>query len=334
MEKVAFINGDTFIYWSPIILALAAVSAILLYCAVYTGAGKSLAAAMFSAALCIFIGIPLARLIHWYCRTDSYASLSAAMTDYSRGGYALAGLFFGCMLAALLTRLMQITNNLPLTLDSMAVGGSLGIAVGRLASLFNSADRGMTLPESIGFPFASTVVNTVSGAAENRLATFMLQSMLAGGLAVLLLIYMIINGLRKRKSPDGDGFLIFLLIYGSCQAICDSTRVDSLFLRSNGFVSIVQILSLVGLVIPILVFSVRMVKRWRLRFWQFPIWLMVCGLLGMAGYMEYYVQRHYNEAVMAYSVMGGSLAAVIVLGLLIRLLSLLPKKPLPEAKNP
>ncbi len=326
MEKVAFISGDIFIYWSPILLALAAAAGICIYCAVYVGRGRSLTAAVFSAVLCVIIGIPLSRLIHWYCRTGSYPSLSAAMSDYSKGGYALAGMFFGCMLAACLIRLLQFTDNLPLMLDSMAVGGSAAICVGRLASLFNTSDRGMVLPESVEFPLASTVVNAVSGASEHRLATFMIQSMLAGALAVLLLLYMIFNGLRKRKSPDGDASLLFLLIYGSCQAICDSTRVDSLFLRSNGFVSIVQILGLMGLLIPVVLFSVRMLKRWRLKLWQFPLWLAIAGLLGTAGYMEYYVQRHYNKAVLAYSVMGGSLAAVILLGLLIRHLSLLPKK--------
>jgi len=35
MEKIAFIYGDTFIYWNPIILALAAVAAIGFYAAVH-----------------------------------------------------------------------------------------------------------------------------------------------------------------------------------------------------------------------------------------------------------------------------------------------------------
>ena len=49
--------------------------------------------------------------------------------------------------------------------------------------------------------------------------------------------------------------------------------------------------------------------------------LITCGLLGMAGYMEYYVQRNAHKAILAYSVMGSCLAAVVILGLLIHLLS-------------
>ncbi len=315
---------DVFIYWSPIILALAAVAAILCYLAMYVLRECRLAPAAVSVALSIGLGIPLARLIHWYCRTASYESLEAAMTDYSQGGYALVGIFLGCLLAAVLTRLFQISKSMPRMLDSMAFGGCVGIAVGRLAALFNTSDRGMIVADTVGMPFAGPVVNAVSGVAENRLATFLIQSMLCAGLAVLLLLFLLFHSLRKKKAPDGDAFLIFLLFYGAFQAICDSTRYDSLFLRSNGFVSIVQILGLIGLLIPIAVFSVRMVRRFRLHAWQLILWLPIGGLLGLAGYMEYYVQRNGHKAVLAYSVMGGCLAAVILLGLVIRLLSRLP----------
>ena len=37
-------------------------------------------------------------------------------------------------------------------------------------------------------------------------------------------------------------------------------------------------------------------------------------LLGLAGWMEYYVQRHGNQAAFAYTVMGSSLAGVVLLG--------------------
>ncbi len=331
MEKIAFISGDRFIYWSPIILALAALAAICVYCAAYVGKGRNLLAAAVSVALSVLLGMPMARLLHWYCRTASYESLEAAMTDYTKGGYALAGVFFGCFLAAVITRLLQISKNLPKMLDCMALGGCVGIAVGRFACLFNSSDRGMLLPETVEFPWTSPVVNSISGAVENRLATFMLQSMLASALLGLLLLFLLGNFLRRKKMPSGDVFLIFLLVYCSGQALLDSTRYDSLFFRSNGFVSVVQILSLLGLLVPIVIFSVGMVKHQRLRLWHFPLWVSIAGLLGMAGYMEYYVQRHDNEAFFAYSVMGGCLAAVVLLGLLIRLLGLVKRRPRPAA---
>jgi prolipoprotein diacylglyceryltransferase len=203
-------------------------------------------------------------------------------------------------------------------LDCMAIAGSAGIAVGRLASLFNASDRGMVVADTVGFPFAYPVVNAVSGVAENRLATFMIQSMLTGGIVIALLIFVLVSALRRKKVRDGDVCLLFLLAYGACQIVCDSTRYDSLFLRSNGFISIVQILGLVALLIPVILFSVRMVRNRGMKVWFIPVWLATAGLLGGAAYMEYYVQRHGDMAGFSYSVMSGCLAAVVALGLLMR----------------
>lgn len=318
MEKIAFISGEYFFYWSTLILAMAAVAAMALYGALYVKKGGSAGALFGSIMLVTVVGIPLCRLVHWYCRTASYESFQKAMTDYSTGGYALLGLFVAALLAACVLRIFRVSRNMPRMLDCMAVGGGAGIAIGRLASLFNSSDRGMLLSGEGGFPFVSPVVNTVSGAVENRLATFMLQSMLTAAIVLALLLYMACCGLRRRKYRDGDICLMFLLAYGAAQIICDSTRYDSLFFRSNGFVSVVQILSAVALVIPILVFSVRMVRVRGFRFWQPVLWLIILALMGAAGYMEYYVQRHGTEAAFAYSVMGAALAAIVLLTLVIR----------------
>jgi hypothetical protein len=162
------------------------------------------------------------------------------------------------------------------------------------------------------------VVNAVSGVVENRLATFMIQAIIVAGVVAPLILYMLIMKIAKKKVKDGDVALMFLLAYGASQIICDSTRYDSLFLRSNGFISVVQILGLVALLVPLVVFAVRMVKRNGLKIYQFAIWLVIAGMMGLAGYMEYYVQRHGNEAAFAYSTMGASLVVIVILSLVMR----------------
>ena len=184
----------------------------------------------------------------------------------------------------------------------------------------------MILPETVGLPFAYPVVNTVSGAMDNRLATFMIQAMVVGGIVVLLFLYMSIAKIARRKLRDGDVCLMFLLAYGASQIICDSTRYDSLFLRSNGFISAVQILGLVALLVPIFVFAVRMVKNNGLKIYQFVIWVLLAGMMGLAGYMEYYVQRHGNEAAFAYTTMAAALIMIVILTLVMRGLGLRRKK--------
>ena len=321
MDKIAFIYDELFIYWSTIILTIAAISAIATYAAVYVMKGGSIFSLSLSILLSLSLGMILARLMHWYCQADAYAGFSAAMTDYSQGGFGLMGIFFGCLLSVGILRLLGVCRDWPVMLDAMSIGGGLGIAVGRLASLFNASDRGAVVPDSWGLPFASPVVNVVSGMQENRLATFMIQAVLVGSIVVGLAIYMLVCARKKRKICDGDICLMFLLMYGAVQIVCDSTRYDSMFLRSNRFVSLVQILGLVALVIPLVVFSVRMVMRSGFKWAYLAIWVGILGMMGLAGYMEYYVQRNGDQAVLAYSVMSAALIVIVSVGLVIRWLA-------------
>ena len=315
MDRIAFIIGDTFVYWSSIVLTLAAATAICIFLAAYLGKSGNGVGAALLIPIALIASLALGRLVHWYSRSDSYAGLEAAMTDFTSGGYALIGVFAGCFLAALLLRFLFIVRDLPELLDCMSLGGAAGIAVGRLACFFNASDRGQILENIQSLPWAYPVTNAVSGAIEYRLATFLLQAMATGGIfVILLLVFTIGHGTKKMK--HGNVALLFLLLYGVSQAVLDSTRYDSLFLRSNGFVSIVQILSAAAIVLVAVIFSVRMVKARKLRFWQFPLWICMLGGLGCAGFMEYYVQRHGDQAAFAYSVMSAALLAVVDLVLI------------------
>ena len=127
--------------------------------------------------------------------------------------------------------------------------------------------------------------------------------------------------LPKKQQKDGDTTLIFLLLYGVSQIVLDSTRYDKLFFRSNGFVSVVQVLGALGLLLVIVVFSVRVVKARGFRFWNVLVWLGIAACIGGAGFMEYYVQRHGDLAAFSYSIMSACLLAAAVLVLLLRKLA-------------
>ena len=321
MENIAFINGGTFVYWSSIILTIAVIAAIAFFAGLYLWKSKNGMALSLTIPVALLTSIVLARWIHWYCLTDSYDSLEAAMTDYTWGGYALMGAFAGCLLTACFMRLIRVSRNLPEMLDCMCLGGGLGIAVGRLASMFNASDRGQIVAESWGLPYAYPVTNAVSGVAENRLATFALQSVSTAVIVALLLLYMFFCAVRKKKLRDGDVTLLFLLLYGACQIILDSTRYDSLFTRSNGFVSIVQILGVVALLAAIVMFSIRLVKAQGFKWFYVVFWVLLLALMGGGGYMEYYVQRHGDQAAYAYKNMGACLAGIVLITLVIRTLA-------------
>ena len=119
---------------------------------------------------------------------------------------------------------------------------------------------------------------------------------------------------KEHRRKDGDLCLLFCLYYGGTQAVLDSTRYDSLYFRSNGFVSVVQIFGLLAVVGVLLVFSLRYKKADGWKTGLLVFWLACLALLAGAGYMEYYVQRHSGEAAFSYSVMSLCMALVLLLG--------------------
>ena len=317
MDQVAFIIGETFIYWNSIILLLAVLTAVFTFLAFYLmRQGNGIASALLI-PLAAVLSILLARVIHWYCRADAYESLTAAMTQFAGGGYALMGVFAGCALAAVFLRLLRIVKDLPHTFDCLALAGAAGISIGRLACLFTSADRGMIIEGITSLPLAYPVNNAVTGETEYRLATFMLQAIITGAVFRVLSVFHLL-GQRKHKLRDGDTALLFLSAYCAPQAVLDSTRYDSLFLRSNGFISVVQILCAVALVVVLVIFSVRMVKAKGFRWWYVILWFVSAAMLGGAGFMEYWVQRHGHQALFSYSIMSVCLAGVLTLTCVIR----------------
>lgn len=325
MDRIAFVSGETVLYWNSVIITLAAATAICFFLAFYIGRCGNAVAGFAVVPLSLALSLVLARFVHWYSRADSYESLSAAMTDYASGGYALLGVFAGCLLAAALVRVLFLTRNLPQMLDCMSIAGCAGIAVGRLSAFFSSSDRGQIVQSIRSLPWVYPVTNTVSGATEYRLATFVLQAMAALVLFLALTVFFLKSG-RSGTAKDGDTCLVFLLCYGASQVVLDSTRYDSLFFRSNGFVSIVQVLSALVLALAIVVFSVRLVKVRGFRGWYVLLWLALAAAIGGAGFMEYYVQRRGDEAVFAYSVMSLCLCVVIALTLLVRRLAAVPQR--------
>jgi prolipoprotein diacylglyceryltransferase len=322
MDKIAFIIGETFLYWNSIILTLAVATAISVFLFLYLREQHNGISAAFLICGCLVTSLVCSRVVHWYCMTNAYESFEAALTTYTGGGFALMGVFAACAVTALVLRLLRILRNLPFAFDCMALAGGAGIALGRLACLFTSADRGPVVENLRIFPLAYPVTNAVTGVTEWRFATFMIQAIVTGIIVLALLIFHLMGHRgRPRKVRDGDTACLFLCFYGASQVVLDSTRYDSLFMRSNGFISIVQILGAAALILTMIYFSVRMVKARRFKWWYIPLWLVYAGCAGGAGYMEYWVQRHGDQAIFSYSVMTGCLAVMVILTCIVRLLA-------------
>lgn len=335
MDRIAYISSENFYYWSQILLVMASVTAVLLFLGFYLKKSGNALAAVLAVPMAVAGALVLGRLMHWYSHGGGYPSFTAAMTDHTTGAYALTGVFGACLLTACILRLLRISKNLPEMLDCMALAGAAGIAVGRLNSLYNTTDRGVLVEGIKDLPIVYPVNNAVTGVVEYRLATFMLQAICAAVIFVALTVFWLYatSPKRKKKLHDGDVCLLFLAAYSACQIVLDSTRYDSLFMRSNGFVSIVQIFCAVGLVVAIVLFSIRMVKAMGFRWWHVALWVGLLASIGGAGYMEYHVQRHGDQAVFAYSIMSTCLVVAFCMILAIRLLAVIHEEPAKNAKT-
>ena len=336
MDKVLMIYGGEYYYWKPVILAIAALTAALLAIGLRIWRGERVLPLAVALPVGTVLSLLIARIIHWYCRFESYENLEAALRSLRGGGYSLIGVFIGMLLAFVLVRALYLTRDLPSLLDCASPAAALGIAVGRLGDLFTAADRGkMILGDAAlhRLPFAAEVVNGTSGAVEWRFATFAFQSIWC---ALLCLIFLI-AALAKRRKPlrreawgRGNIFALFMLLYCCGQIVTDSTRYDALFLRSNGFVSLEQIICAVVIFAVLVLYSVRSVVERRFRFWHPVAWLVSLAALGAAGYMEYYVQRHGNEYLFAYAVMCAGLFVYCCVVFALFLTSMKRARPEPE----
>lgn len=325
MNQIAFILEHTTLYWYSIVLALAVTAGICFYMAFcsHSGIRPSIAAA--SVFLAVSLSLVLSRIVFWYCRTNSFSSFQQALSSRSSGNLALAGAFFGCGLTAIL--LGRFTGNTGKLLDCMSIAGSCAICLGRLGSFFTSTDRGQILNDMTFLPWAYPILNATSGEPEYRLATFLFQSIIAG-LLFLVLAILFFSPRAKKYLSDGKITVLFLMVYGASQVILDSTRYDSLYLRSNGFVSMVQILAAVALGVSIILSSIGAVRNLGFKKWMIPVWTAIVSLFGCAGYMEYYVQRHGRLALFSYVIMEHCLVAIVTLGIVFWKRSLLVNDPL------
>lgn len=314
MNQIAFILADTTVYWYSVILSLSVLSGICIFmaCCHYADIRPLHAAA--TVVLSLALSLLLSRLVYWYCRPDSFSGWIQALTTLSSGKMALAGVFAGCGLTVLILR--KPFGDTAKLLDCMSIAGCAAIGLGRLGNFFTTADRGQIMVEMISLPWAYPVLNATSGELEYRLATFMLQAMIAGLLFAVLAVLFFWPKARKHV-PQGDIFQLFAMVYFASQIILDSTRYDSLYLRSNGFVSMVQVMAAVALAGCIVRVAVRAVKTRGLQKWMFLYWAAFAGLFGLAGYMEYYVQRHGRLAYFSYDVMEHCLVLIVVLGILL-----------------
>ncbi len=316
MERIAFLLAGTGrpVFWRDIILCMGVAAAVFLLLALRLADRQPVFPALLLIPAAGAASLYAGRALHWYCCPESYGSFRAAVGDLAAGGLSLIGVIAGTLAVCLLFRAVRLIRDLPALLDELAAAGSLGIAAGRMCELFGDGDRGKMIFSRAALhrlPFAAAAVNPVSGEAEWRFASFCFQSMAAGAIFLLLMLRRLRRAARREEDPGGD-FWLFLALYSLSEILLDSTRYDALFLRSNGFVSLEQIAGLAAAVLMMAAFSVPVLRRGGAGRLCGACWTLFAGGFGLVGYMEYYVQRHGEAYVFAYSLMAAGLLSAFI----------------------
>lgn len=305
MSTVALCISGTVLTWDTILVALSLPACFLALWSAYGARGGRALTVWALAPTAALLSLGLSRLMFFYCHQEQFASLAAAFTPGSSGGFCLSGVVMGFVLAVALLRLVRLAPDAPLLLDCAAPALALGLALLRLSALFNGSCRGKAVVTDARFqklPFAATA----PGGTEFRFAAFFLGSLLfLAAFAILCVL------LTRRWGRRGDVFLAFLLFYSAAELLVDSMRNDATYFRFNAFVSVAQILSGVTMLGVFVVFSRRAVRagggKGRLALCAAAWFLGLC----CAGISEYLVQRHGNRQLGCYTLM--SLGALLLL---------------------
>lgn len=297
MENIAIYINNTAIYWSAIVICLAAAACFAMTLALYLPTGGRAGTVFVMIPIAVILSVLFSRLIHWYCHGEQYSGFINAMVDYSSGGYCLPGVLLGTWLAAVIVGKLGFTDNISRLLDCMAPGSALGIALIRLSALFNNSCRSKIVVETPALqhlPLASPIVDS-AGNVDYRFATFFTQFLI-----MLVITGMLLNfffkyrrrHIKNNYSRDGHVYLTFLLYYSAVELIMDSTRYDSSFMHFNGFVSLVQIVSAVTILGILIYYSILSVKANGRRAYHWVMWVGYFLTLAGVGATEYLVQRY------------------------------------------
>lgn len=307
MNDIAIVFNDSVLYMHSIIMILAVTAAVL--CAAglrMLQRPKGLNSFLATAAAAIPVSLIMSRLVYGFFALESMSLIPGIMFS-GNGGNSLPGAFLGVLITVLISKKIGLTDSASELLDCIAPAAALGICIGRLSALFSNDDRGFDIPVSEAQNY---IVCTDPQSGQPFLAVFAYESIFAGLLFAVLLCVFLLR--YKSKNPPsgilaGDTALFFFLGFGGSQGVLESMRTDSLTIIGLGFVRVFQIIALFCLLIPLIVFSVRAIKRCGFRKSFLLYWFGAAAALAAAVYMEFTLSADFEVQKNNYSVMAGGL---------------------------
>lgn len=264
MNIIAVSKGDLLIYWNSIVIALGALSGLALSLALCHDRKCSKAAVLAFFPFAFVFSMFIARLMNWYFFAEQYPSLKAAMTDFTVGGFCVAGILFGTLIAGGIVSAMHLAGFKNL-MDTVSAGIALTIAFIRLSAVFGSTCHSkiiITAPIFQRLPFAVGSVDA-AGNMVYRFATFFVAFLLFTLVAIVSLVFFANHRddkLVKGAGNSGNAANITLIMCCAVEMVMDSTRSDSTALHFmllsslNKYVNFVSVSMIIGAICILVVF--------------------------------------------------------------------------------
>ncbi len=274
----------------------------------------------------VFFSLLFGRAIHWYSHSELYKSAEDAFYslwtgDFSYGSYDMPGILLAALLTAVLCGRLIGSGGTRRLLDAFSPGLALGMGIIYLADRFGTAARSKMVFTLSGQTYFPLFVSEDGNNGSYRLAVYFV--LFAG----LFIIFLLTSVFYIRRNPDfqvigsykGSTFILFMLLLSALEVVCDSMRYDSSYFRSNGFVSIIQVISALCFLAVVIFYSIRSVNGNGFKFYHPIIWVFFAAGFGGAIYIEYLVQRHTDWYVKCYVIMSICCIAMALCGYILHL---------------
>lgn len=341
MENVAIFIGNTQIRWSALIVICAVFVWFSVSYSLHVSHGGKRYVMFVCLPYMVFFSLLFGRAIHWYSHSELYKSAEDAFYslwtgNFSYGSYDMPGIILAALLTAVLCGRLIGSGGTRRLLDAFSPGLALGMGIIYLADRFGTAARSkmvFSLSEQNCIPL---FVAEDGNSGSYRLAVYFV--LFAG----LFAIFLLTSVFYIRRNPDfltigsykGSTFILFMLLLSALEVVCDSMRYDSSYFRSNGFVSIIQVISALCFLAVVIFYSIRSVKGNGFKFFHSIIWVFFVAGFGGAIYMEYLVQRHTDWYVKCYVIMSICCAAMALCGYILHLTNCVNiKKDIPQEQE-
>ncbi len=181
-----------------------------------------------------------------YCLADMDTLLYSDAYGYLFAFWEPGGMMYGGILGAIVGIALIGGRDRLHMLEQYAPSGALMIAVARIGEGLLGQGYGEYVTEETGFAHFPFMVYDPYYELWGW-ALFMLEALVA----LALLIYL----LKRKKTWAGDGALLLLGLYASCQIVLESLRRDE-FLRW-GFVRVEEVTSAVFVLAVLVCYSIR-----------------------------------------------------------------------------